>query len=254
MRTKPKTNGHSRETVGIDDLTGVWNQAGFIAAATPIFRSCQRREAPIALAYFDFYSTDSSISLTQDPTIDRVLDGDGRADAQGVPRLRPRRPASSSMRFAVLLPDCTDDALAAVAGVRALTDGSTSRLALAAGMVRNIPGGTFDDLMFAADTRTKQIKREQQRRAERSRRRARPRNRPNRAASASRCTTSPSRAAIGRDDDAPVDPVDGRVAVGEAHDDRVTGARAATPRRRRRRVCARTRRVPRSARLGGAAR
>ncbi len=66
-----------------------------------------------------------------------------------------------SLRFAVLLPDCTDEALAAVAGVRALTDGTTSRLALAAGMVRNVPGGTFDDLMFAAAMRTEQVKRQQ---------------------------------------------------------------------------------------------
>jgi GGDEF domain-containing protein len=160
MRTKPKTNGSNRQTVGIDDLTGVWNRPGFIAAASPIFQSCQRRKAPIALAYFDFYSADTSISIAQDPTIDRVLLAMGELMRKAfrasdlVGRIEP-------LRFAALLPDCTDDALAAVAGVRALTDDSTSGLSLAAGMVRNIPGGTLDDLMFAADQRTKQIKRDQ---------------------------------------------------------------------------------------------
>ncbi len=62
------------------------------------------------------------------------------------------------MRFAVLLPDCTDEALAAVDGVRALNDDPTSRLKLAAGMVRNVEGGTLDDLMFAANARTNQMK------------------------------------------------------------------------------------------------
>jgi GGDEF domain-containing protein len=160
MRTEPKTNGHSRQTVGIDELTGVWNRAGFAAAASPVFRSCQRREAPVALAYFDFYSGDSTISLTLDPTIDRVLMAMGELMRKAF-RASDVVGRIEALRFAVLLPDCTDEALAAVAGVRALTDGSTSRLALAAGMVRNTVGGTFDDLMFAADMRTKQIKREQ---------------------------------------------------------------------------------------------
>lgn len=69
--------------------------------------------------------------------------------------------ATSTRRFAVLLPDCTDAALAAVDGVRTLTDESTKILKLAAGMVRSIKGGTLDDLMFAASEPTKQVKREQ---------------------------------------------------------------------------------------------
>jgi GGDEF domain-containing protein len=160
MRTEPKTNGHSRQTVGIDELTGVWNRAGFVAAASPVFRSCQRREAPVALAYFDFYSSDTSISLTQDPTVDRILMAMGELMRKAF-RASDVVGRIEALRFAVLLPDCTDEALAAVAGVRALTDGSTSSLSLAAGMVRNLVGGSFDDLMFAADMRTKQIKREQ---------------------------------------------------------------------------------------------
>ncbi len=62
MRTKSRSNGYnghnsqngqggnqgqSRQPAGIDELTGVWNRAGFVASATPMFRSCQRRGAPI---------------------------------------------------------------------------------------------------------------------------------------------------------------------------------------------------------------
>ena len=35
-RVNGQTNGHSTQAVGIDDLTGVWNRAGFIAAANPM--------------------------------------------------------------------------------------------------------------------------------------------------------------------------------------------------------------------------
>jgi GGDEF domain-containing protein len=138
----------------------VWNRAGFIAAATPMFRSCVRRDAPIALAYFDFYVDGTTVPSPGDPTVDRVLVSMSELMRKAF-RASDIVGHIDPLRFAVLLPDCTDAALAAVDGVRTLTDESTSNLKLAAGMVRNIPGGTLDDLMFAASERTKQVKREQ---------------------------------------------------------------------------------------------
>ena len=66
------------------------------------------------------------------------------------------------LRFAVLLPDCTDEALAAVDGVRMLTDGTSSSRRSRRAWCGTSPAARFDDLMFAAATRTKQIRREQQ--------------------------------------------------------------------------------------------
>jgi GGDEF domain-containing protein len=154
--SKPKI----RQPIGIDELTGVWNRAGFIAAATPMFRSCVRREAPIALAYFDFYVDGTNVPSPGDPTVDRVLVAMSELMRKAF-RASDIVGHIDPLRFAVLLPDCTDAALAAVDGVRTLTDESTSNLKLAAGMVRNIPSGTLDDLMFAANERAKQVKREQ---------------------------------------------------------------------------------------------
>jgi len=158
-RVNGQANGHTSETVGIDDLTGVWNRAGFVAAATPMYVSCQRRESPIALAYFDFDHADSARSLEQDATIDRVL-------MMMAGQLRKAFRASDlvgridTLRFAVLLTDCTDEALAAVDGVRALSDdlSSLSGLTLTAGMVRSAASGTLDDLMLVADAKLKELK------------------------------------------------------------------------------------------------
>jgi diguanylate cyclase (GGDEF)-like protein len=158
IRNKARTNGHAKQTVGIDNVTGVWNRAGFIAAATPMFVSCQRRDSPIALAYFDFHTADETAN--EDETVDRILMAMGDL-------LRKAFRASDiigrvdTLRFAVLLADCTDEALAAIDGVRALTDATApQRLTLTAGMVRSVPNGTLDDLMEAADVRTREIKRE----------------------------------------------------------------------------------------------
>ena len=165
MRNNTRTNGHANETTrqkaGIDELTGVWNRAGFVTAATPMFVSCQRREAPLALAYFDFHTTDETQTAPEDTTVDRVLMA--MADL-----MRKAFRASDiigrvdKLRFAVLLADCTDEALAAIDGVRALTDDPSSpqELTLTAGMVRSAPGGTLEDLMRDADVRTREIKRE----------------------------------------------------------------------------------------------
>ena len=67
------TNGHTREKVGIDELTGVWNRPGFIAASLPLFDSCRRREAPVALAFFEFDT--ESVFGADEPIVDQVLMG-----------------------------------------------------------------------------------------------------------------------------------------------------------------------------------
>jgi diguanylate cyclase (GGDEF)-like protein len=154
-----QANGHLPDAVGIDELTGVWNRAGFVAAATPMYVSCQRRNSPIALAYFDFDHADSSRSPEQQATIDRVL-------MMMAGQLRKAFRASDlvgrvdTFRFAVLLTDCTDEALAAVDGVRALSDdlSSLSGLTLTAGMVRTAASGTLDELMFAAEAKLTELK------------------------------------------------------------------------------------------------
>lgn len=157
IQSKSSTNGHTREyeRAGIDDLTGLWNRAGFIAAATPVFVSCQRRAAPISLAFFDFHADAAmAADLT---TVDQVLMG--MADlmrrafrASDVPGRIDR------LRFAVLLTDCNDDALAAIDGVRALTDATApQRLTLTAGMVHSAPGGTLEELLRAAELRAQDL-------------------------------------------------------------------------------------------------
>jgi diguanylate cyclase (GGDEF)-like protein len=160
IRNKERTNGHSSQKAGLDELTGVWNRDGFIAAATPMFVSCQRRDAPIALAYFDFHTTDSG-SAADDGTVDRVLMAMGELMRKAF-RASDIVGRVGKLRFAVLLPDCTEEALAAVDGVRALNEASASpnQLTLTAGMVRSTPESTLEELMQAADARTKEIKRD----------------------------------------------------------------------------------------------
>ena len=158
-QTNGHSNGHSPQAVGIDELTGVWNRGGFVAAATPMYVSCRRRESPIALAYFDFDHSDSARTPEQEATIDRVL-------MMMAGQLRKAFRASDvvgridTFRFAVLLTDCTDEALAAVDGVRALSDdlSSLSGLTLTAGMVRSEASATLEDLMLTADRKLRILK------------------------------------------------------------------------------------------------
>lgn len=159
IRNKARTNGHTRTKAGLDELTGVWNRPGFVAAATPMFVSCQRRGAPVALAYFDFQMPEGD--GVDQATVDRVL--------MSMAEMMRKAFRSSDiigrvgkLRFAVLLPDCTKEALAAVDGVRALNDATSGphQLRLAAGMVRNTGGGTLEELMRAADVHTREIKRD----------------------------------------------------------------------------------------------
>ena len=155
-----RTNGHTRDKVGFDELTGVWNRAGFVAAATPMFVACQRRDVPLALAYFDLaYGDAGSVENLTRPAVlvataeqlrktFRASDIVGRLDVY---------------RFAVLLADCSDSMIAAVEGMRAITEQSSSSegLTLATGVVRNSAGETLDRLMRATDLRMREIKGDQ---------------------------------------------------------------------------------------------
>lgn len=156
-KSKISTNGHTRERekAGLDELTGLWNRAGFIAAATPMFVSCERRQAPVSLAFFEFHA--DAAAIADGSTLDQVLMGMAEmmrrafrgSDIAG--RVDP-------LRFVVLLTDCTDDALAAIDGVRALTDATApQRLTLTAGMVRGEPGGTLQGLLDAAELRAREL-------------------------------------------------------------------------------------------------
>jgi GGDEF domain-containing protein len=155
MRSKTSTNGHTRQKPGIDELTGAWNHAGFVAAATPLLLSCQRRDAPVSLAFFEFRA---DAAVAADPaTVDQVLLGMAELTRKAfratdvVGRVDP-------LRFVVLLPDCTDDALNAIDGVRALTDATApQRLTLTAGMVSSTPDGSVEDLLHAAEVRAREL-------------------------------------------------------------------------------------------------
>jgi GGDEF domain-containing protein len=156
-RKKAPMKAQAGSTVGYDEVTGVWSRAGFTAAATPLFMSCQRREAPVALAVFQF-RTAGTDRMDAVVTIDRVLIAmvgqmrNAFRDCDIIGRV-------DTSSLAVFLADCTDDALAAVEGVRALTDTSTSDrdLVLVVGMARGTPGGTFDDLLRDARARAASI-------------------------------------------------------------------------------------------------
>jgi GGDEF domain-containing protein len=159
-RANGQTNGHAAQTVGIDELSGAWNRAGFVAAANPLFVSCQRRGAPVALAYFDLHASDRAQSVEKDAAVDRVV-------VALAEQLRKAFRASDVIGrvdtacLAVLLSDCTDAALEAVHGVRALEDEATTRfgLTLTAGIVRSTTGGTLHKLMLDAAARVKELKR-----------------------------------------------------------------------------------------------
>ena len=155
MQSGISTNGRTRARAGLDDLTGVWNRAGFILAATPMFVSCRRREAPVSLAFFEFH-TDAAVAADL-RTVDQVLMG--MADL-----MRKAFRASDilgrvdPLRFVVLLTDCTDDALSAIDGVRALTDATApQRLTLTAGMVSGAGVGSLEDLLDAAEMRAREL-------------------------------------------------------------------------------------------------
>jgi len=145
-------NRPSAEKVGLDELTGVWNRAGFIAAATPMYIVCQRRGAPATLGYFDVRST----RINHSPADKRMLNGVLKSvSAQMGKTFRNCDVIGriDALRFAVLFADCTDDALSAIEGVRAVTDESTTSNSniLTVAIVEGGAGTTFDELMSDAD-------------------------------------------------------------------------------------------------------
>ena len=151
-RKAPVKPGH-RPAAGFDALTGVWNRLGFVAAATPLFMSCQRRDTPVALAVFHFHTdgtTRTDANVTVDRTLISMVDLMRKAfrDCDIIGRV-------DTASLAVFLGDCTDEGLSAVEGLRSVTDRSTSgqALALAVGMARATPGGAFDDLLREARAR-----------------------------------------------------------------------------------------------------
>jgi GGDEF domain-containing protein len=147
------------EKVGLDELTGVWNRAGFIAAATPMLIVCQRRGAPCTLGYFDIHST----RLIQSADDTAMLNGVVKAVAQQMGKMFRSCDVIGRidpLRFAVLFADCTDDALSAIEGVRAVTDESTpaNSNVLTTAVVEAAPETTFVDLMQQADLRVDELR------------------------------------------------------------------------------------------------
>ena len=147
------------EKVGLDEFTGVWNRAGFIAAATPMFMLCQRRGAPVTLGYFDIRSAHETWSASGDTMLSGVVKsvatqmGETFRDCDIVGRIAPTR-------LAVLFADCTDEALVAIEGVRAVTDASAPANAntLTVAIVESAPGATLADVMVQADARSNELR------------------------------------------------------------------------------------------------
>jgi GGDEF domain-containing protein len=159
---KAAARDHSQtgQKVGFDEATGVWNRAGFVAAATPLYVSCQRRDAPSALAYFDFHTPDSARTASDEAMIERVLAAMAQEMGKAF-RACDIIGRVDVFRFAVLFADSTDETLAAVEGVRAVADQSTSvnGRTLTVATITSSPGETLEQLMLSADERMQEIKR-----------------------------------------------------------------------------------------------
>ena len=152
--TTAAQSGHLGAKVGLDDATGVWNRAGFISAATPMFMLCQRRAVPVTLGYFDIRSERETQSAADGAMLDCVLGavagqlGKTFRDCDIIGRI-------DTFRFATLFADCTDEALRAMEGVRAVADASEPPIehTLSIAIVQSAPGATLDELMRDVDRR-----------------------------------------------------------------------------------------------------
>jgi GGDEF domain-containing protein len=161
--TTAPQNGQPVAKVGLDDATGVWNRAGFISAATPMFLSCQRRAVPVTLGYFDIRSARETHPVADGAVLGRVLSavakqmGKTFRDCDIIGRI-------DTFRFAVLFADCTDEALRAMEGVRAVADESDPPIehTLSIAIVESSPGATLDDLMRELDRRANTLQRGEQ--------------------------------------------------------------------------------------------
>jgi GGDEF domain-containing protein len=158
-RTRARMTDEAHCAVGLDELTGAWNYSGFIAVAAPIFLSCTRRDAPFALAYFDFHTNDVTVPDGPEGVIDGALISMAKLMRKAFRACDVIGRVGSS-RLAVLLSDCTDEALASAEGVRAVADmGSPTGLSLTVGMVRGASSATLDELMREADARVDELRR-----------------------------------------------------------------------------------------------
>ncbi len=159
-KATPPVNGGTAGEACIDGLTGVYDHAGFVARANEMFLSSQQRDAPLALAYFDFEIDDASRSSADTDMITQALismahqlrDFYRETDILG---------RVGDYRLAALLAEYTDNAVPVVEGAHAITDATDSadRLILTIGMVNATPGGTLAQLMHDADLRTREIRR-----------------------------------------------------------------------------------------------
>ena len=153
-------NGLTADDVGVDDLTGLCDDAGFFALANEMFLACQQHDAPVALAYFDFEIDEPGRSVADPGVITPAL-------ITMAHKLREFYRATDILgrvgdyRLAALFAQYTDNAVPIVEGVHAITDATDSadRLMLTIGMVHATPGGTLDQLMHDADLRIKEIRR-----------------------------------------------------------------------------------------------
>jgi len=137
-----------------DEVTGLYNRRGFLGAAKYLVALSERREAPLALAYFAFENLDlldaqfgpeiapRLLTITAEMLTKRfrVCDVLGRIDT-GV--------------FAIVLPDCTDAITSTVEGVRDLWDPPQmpEGVRLNVAMVSRTRGQSLDDLMGSAERR-----------------------------------------------------------------------------------------------------
>jgi GGDEF domain-containing protein len=153
-------NGLTADDVGNDNLTGLCDDAGFLALANEMLLACQQHNAPVALAYFDFEIDDTSRSGTDPGVITSAL-------ITMADKLRQFYRATDILgrvgdyRLAALFAQYTDNAVPIVEGAHAITDATDSadNLILTIGMVHATPGGTLDQLMHDADLRIKEIRR-----------------------------------------------------------------------------------------------
>lgn len=161
VRTANPTSAENdtAETAGIDDLTGLLDETGFVACAKETFWASQEGEAPLTLAYFDF-ETDGTGANADSGVIPPIL-------ISMACKLREFYRATDILgrvgdhRLAALLAQYADDAVPVVEGVHAITEATADvdRLVLTIGMVHATPGGTLDQLMDDADLRIKEIRR-----------------------------------------------------------------------------------------------
>ena len=153
-------NGLTADDVGVDNLTGLCDDAGFFALANEMLLACQQHDAPVALVYFDFEIDDTGRSGADPGVITPAL-------ITMAHKLRAFYRATDILgrvgdyRLAALFAQYTDNAVPVVEGVHAITDATdfADKLILTIGMVHATPGRTLDQLMHDAGLRTKEIRR-----------------------------------------------------------------------------------------------